>query len=501
MRITLLTEGTYPTSHGGVSVWCDQLVGGLDEHEFSLVAVTGNENDQAVWDLPRNVVDVALLPMWGATKRGRLDRGLRRDFERSWELFVEAMFGPCSRPIDAFLQALRGFHLVARQVGLRRAFMTDDTFASLVQAWRSHPLGIRPNGASLPTPSLSDMLSSLDLIEHFLRPLGAQPGPSHVCHAVSNGLAVLPAFVAKWEHGTPFLLTEHGIYLRERYIAYARNNDYSPAMKAFILRFYFLVTSAAYEMADMVTPGSEYNTRWELLNGAAPDVIRPVYNGVDPSNFPLAADEPEVPTISWVGRVDPLKDVETLIRAFSMVKKEVPDARLRMFGAVPTGGEWYYERCEALIDELNLTGVAVFEGRVPDIVDAYHSGHVVALTSTSEGFPYTIIEAMTVGRPCVGTDVGGVREAISETGYVVPPRKPEAVAQACIRLLKDDDLRNKMGEAARRRALEHFTLDGFLDAYREIYTEVADAAVLQQQDWHAIESAVTPLFVFEDALL
>jgi glycosyltransferase involved in cell wall biosynthesis len=106
---------------------------------------------------------------------------------------------------------------------------------------------------------------------------------------------------------------------------------------------------------------------------------------------------------------------------------------------------------------------------VAQIRDAYAAGQVVVLCSISEGFPYTLIEAMTCGRPCVATDVGGVTEAIGDTGLVVPPRRPAELAQACLALLRDGDRRRALGRAARQRALEYFTVDRAVSAFDEIY--------------------------------
>jgi polysaccharide biosynthesis protein PelF len=112
-----------------------------------------------------------------------------------------------------------------------------------------------------------------------------------------------------------------------------------------------------------------------------------------------------------------------------------------------------------------------FEGRIADVRDAYAAGHVVVLCSISEGFPYSLIEAMTCGRACVATDVGGVGEALGdEAGIVVPPRDPAALAAACLTLLRDRDRRTSLGAAARKRALEHFTVDRAVAAFDEIYT-------------------------------
>jgi glycosyltransferase involved in cell wall biosynthesis len=105
-------------------------------------------------------------------------------------------------------------------------------------------------------------------------------------------------------------------------------------------------------------------------------------------------------------------------------------------------------------------------------VDAYHAGHMVALTSISEGFPYTLIEAMASGKATVATDVGGVTEALGSTGLIVPSRDHGAVAQASLTLLGNAGLRDSLGRAARTRVLSQFTLESFLHVYRHIYPHV-----------------------------
>ena len=238
------------------------------------------------------------------------------------------------------------------------------------------------------------------------------------------------------------------------------------------MRFNRRLAAAAYRRADMLAPHSRYNGRWQLYGGADPGRIRIMYNGINPRDFPLAQGEPQYPTIVFVGRIDPLKDLHTLIRAFAMVRARIPAARLRMFGPVPTGNEEYQESCIRLVAQLGLSDAATFEGRIPDQADAYRAGHLVALTSVSEGFPYTVVESMSMGRPVVCTNVGGVSEAVGNAGFVVPPRDHESVAYACIRLLGDAHLRRTFGTLARQRVLDRFTLKRWSNAYQEIYTEL-----------------------------
>jgi hypothetical protein len=148
-----------------------------------------------------------------------------------------------------------------------------------------------------------------------------------------------------------------------------------------------------------------------------------------------------------------------------------------MFGPVTLANERYRASCVQLITELGLSGAAALEGSIPSQADAYQAGHLVALTSVSEGFPFTVVESMAMGRPQVCTNVGGVAEAVGrDAGFVVPPRDHTAVAEACIRLLEDADLRHAYGVLARKRVLERFTLDQWTNAYREIYEELVPAA-------------------------
>jgi len=193
-------------------------------------------------------------------------------------------------------------------------------------------------------------------------------------------------------------------------------------------------------------------------------------------------EEPSVPTVSWAGRIDPIKDIETLLRAFALVLRELPDARLRIFGSPPHGQEAYLVRCKDLAEDLDINESVAFEGRVEEIRDAYAAGHVVALCSITEGFPYTVIEAMTCGRPCIATDVGGVAEAIADTGIVVPPRNPRAFAEGCLTLLRDDEERRRLGAAARERALEFFTVDRAISAFDEIYMLIGSGRPLVTAD-------------------
>ena len=472
LLVSLITEGTYPFHEGGVSVWCDQLIRGLHGHEFRIDAVTTTGTEVPTWNLPENVVDLRTVPLWSATVSPRPSQRCDPATKRA----LRALFDGFAAPIDAAqsCEHFRRLALFARDGRLTRSLVSDET-VQLVLATMAQPLPGRYSSRPTSKPSVADAVASLRMLEHLLRPLRIPPAFANLSHAASNGLGVMLAMTAKWEWGTPFLLTEHGLYLRERYIAYGPLSM-PHHQRAFMLGFFRNLAAAAYHAADVVAPGSEYNRSWEIVGGADPASIQPIYNGIHAPNFGVSESEPDVPTLAWVGRIDPLKDVKTLLRAFALVRESIPNARLRIFGGTPRGNEGYQRECVLLRDQLGLVESATFEGRVASITDAYHAGHVVVSTSISEGFPYSVLEAMASGRAMVATDVGGVPEAVSDCGRLVPARDQRAIAQACVELLIDHDLRRLLAERGRARVLERFTLDLCLARYESIYVSLADPA-------------------------
>ncbi|MDJ0383284.1 GT4 family glycosyltransferase PelF [Streptomyces sp. G-G2] len=468
-HVTMLTEGTYPHVHGGVSTWCDQLVRGMPEVDFNVIALTGSGREPVTWELPRNVYRHTAVPLWGpAPGRGRrwaLRGKAHRRFTETYEQFLLSLLDPAR---GGFSAALHELALHARAGRLAAVLRSESVLRTLISVWTRPEL---PTAGAAPT--IHDALTATDLLEHALRPLAVRIPPDSVAHAVSSGLATLPALAAKRLDGVPFLLTEHGIYLRERYLGYRTAAQRWP-VKALMLGFYRELNTEGYRQADLITPCNQYNRRWEERGGAPSDKIRTVYNGVDPHAFPEAGPEPEVPTLSWCGRIDPIKDLETLIRAYAFMREELPALRLRLFGPVPAGCEDYRLRLEKLAAELGVGDGISYEGRIEQVAKAYAAGSIVMLSSISEGFPFSIIEAMSCGRTTVSTDVGGVREAVGDTGLVVPPREPELMAKATLALLRDDARRAELGRMSRKRVVEKFTLHQSVDGFRHIYRELAD---------------------------
>ncbi len=333
MKVALITEGTYPYGFGGVSVWCDQIIRGMPDHNFHLVALVATGAEHVVWELPGNVASLLKVPLWGAPPRGG-PPGRRGGLPaRLLNQLITALLDPPERGEQPFGDVLRELFDYSQHGNLSTGLASEKAVRLLSEAWQD-----RSSGSEQPAPTLHDAVTAMQLLEHSLRPLSHPPVRVDVVHAATNGLGVLPALTAKWQHGTPVIVSEHGIYLRERYLQ-GRQMPYRWPVKALYLGFLRHVCALGYREAETITPCNIYNRRWEERLGANPSNIRTVYNGVDPANFPILDGEPEVPAISWAGRIDPIKDLETLLRAFALVHQNMPEARLRMFGSPPKGGE------------------------------------------------------------------------------------------------------------------------------------------------------------------
>jgi glycosyltransferase involved in cell wall biosynthesis len=483
MRVALVAEGCYPYVTGGVSTWCDQLIRGLPDHEFEVVALTAGRGGRPAMGLPSNVRRLRQVPLWGwSPKRRPLAANRLGRMLTAYRLMLGGMLGV--EPRYRFEEGLRGLVEAAQEGQLGPALQTDDALRVLLAIWRRQSHGV--------VLGLHDALAATELLERMLTPLAAPVIDADVVHPVSNGLPVLLALAAHWERGTPYVMSEHGVYLRERYLG-AQQISYPWPVKVIILAFMRGLCTLGYERAATIAPVNVYNQRWEVRHGADPDRILTAYNGVRPEDLPPAGVDPERQTVGWVGRVDPLKDLETLVEAFAVARDRVPDAVLRLFGPTPAGNERYEQQVRRRVAELGLEDAVTFEGPVRPVSAAYHASSVVALSSISEGLPYTVMEAMMCARATVSTDVGGVSEVAGDAGIIVPPRQPAAFGEALSELLLDEARRADMARRARERALAMFPLELMLSRFRDLYEQVCREARLVETPPTAARTAFEAL--------
>lgn len=493
VRIGLLTEGGYPYATGEARLWCDRLVRGLPQHEFELYALSrsAEQEERGRVPLPSHVTRVRTAPLWAPADDGRSYR--RRERRRFAAAFTELVRGICGADPARFADGLYGLAALASEQGGLYAALRSETAVRAVESACRAPEASR----EVQRAQVADLLEFVDELERMLRPLSLdwyeELSEVDVCHAAAGGVAALPGLLAKRFFGVPLLVTEYGVQLRAHYLAHSAHSarDERPAVRALLAAFHTRLAGEIYSQADLLTPGNAHARRWQERCGASRERLRTVYPGMEADRFAAVGEDPacgDPHTLVWVGRIDPAKDLIALLHAFAEVRRAEPRARLRIFAtAAGPGnqevGHGYLADCRSLAAQLfpdeAADAHAVGENPVtfeeiggpdaPSPAHAYGSGRVVVLSSVIEGFPITLAEAMFCGRATVSTDVGAVVEVIGGTGLVVPPRNPRALAEACVSLLRDPERAQRLGSAARARALELFTVEQNVAAFQESY--------------------------------
>jgi glycosyltransferase involved in cell wall biosynthesis len=220
------------------------------------------------------------------------------------------------------------------------------------------------------------------------------------------------------------------------------------------------------------------DTRRAYLRQGYPDRIEVVYNGVSldgagpPGALRAELGVPEgAPLVGHVGRLCDVKGQRELIRALA----SIPEARAVLFGNDLEHGGAFRAALEREAAELGISRRVVFTGFREDAAAVMGDLDLLVLPSWTEGFPLVVLEAMARRRPVVATPVGGTPELVvdGETGVLVPPRDPGALAAAIRDLLDDPERRRLMGEAGYRRAAERFPVETMTRRVLAIYDEVA----------------------------
>jgi glycosyltransferase involved in cell wall biosynthesis len=179
----------------------------------------------------------------------------------------------------------------------------------------------------------------------------------------------------------------------------------------------------------------------------------------------------DAPVVSLIARDHPVKDHATFLRAASSVSRDVPDT---CFVLVGRGVDAANVRLTALITELGLGGRVRLLGERSDIPAIMAATDVMVSSSWTEAFPNVVGEAMACGVPCVVTDVGDSSWIVGDTGRVVPPRQPRALAQAVNGVLALPSAeRKQLGLAARKRVEREFSLGAVADRYEDLYRSMS----------------------------
>ena len=485
--VCLILEGTYPYVAGGVSNWTHDLLLAQREASFHLVCLVAPNADLTPrYELPANVagitnIRVGVLPP--GAKRIRGSQTLLANLQAPLRK-LQSKGGLCE--LFTLLELLAPFK---SQLGQTVLLDSADAWELLLCMYR---LGYED------CSFLHYFWTWRAVLSGFYSILLAPMPQARIYHPVCKGYAGLFAARARFETGRPVLLTEHGIYTNERRIEISmaewlhskrtqglRLEKQTRDLKDLWVDTFAFYSRACYEAASRIVTLYRGNQQLQIAEGADPAKLEIIPNGVDYQQLSKAAAARTVhpPTVALIGRVVPIKDVKTYIRAIAILRDIVPDVRAFVLGPANEDPN-YFGQCEALVNHLGIQDSLTFAGQV-SVSEYFGEIDVLVLTSISEAQPLVILEAGCAGIPAVATDVGACREMIhgdqrevdplGAGGEVVPLSNPTATAHAIARLFADRSYRESAASVMRRRVELYYNKPALDVAYREMYRHWAAA--------------------------
>lgn len=483
--VCLLLEGSYPFVSGGVSSWMHNLIRSLPDITFSAVCLlaSATEEHQLKYTLPPNfrIDNIVYIhdpePFW----KDRFASISKKDHAHL--LTLHARMGEASPELlGAVLKGFRQGHYPVRE---------------LIHGRKAWDLMVQQYERSGNDDSFIDYFWTYRFTHlPLFRLLLSEIPEARLYHALSTGYAGFLGALAAVQTGRPLLLTEHGIYTKERKIEIAQAEWIARkastrlsiekelgTYQQFWVRMFQTLGQFTYRLAKCIITLYDGNRQLELEEGAADEKILIIPNGIRLERFenlkPATGPDPQQArfVIGFVGRIVPIKDVKTFIRACRTVSLELPNIEVRIMGPTEEDPD-YFEDCLELVSLLHMESIVRFTGRV-NITDHFPELDVVVLTSISEAQPLAIMEANCAGIPVVASDVGACRElvegrtpedkALGPSGVVTRIASPEDTARGILHILTNPDVRTAMCHAGRERVRTYYREEDLNERYRILY--------------------------------
>jgi glycosyltransferase involved in cell wall biosynthesis len=476
--ICLIAEGCYPYVSGGVSTWIDWLIRSHPELTFTVLAILpSTPTSEPRYARPDNLLAVEHVRLddnhlgrrhdWPAATpehTGDLIGQLLTEGDTAQLSELMTLLGPPGRRVslDTMLNSPEAWQTMCHHY----SSMAHASFLGYFWAWRT-------------------------LVGGLFRVLTCPLPAARIYHAVSTGYAGLIGARASIETGRATLITEHGIYSNERrieilmadWISNSIDNgldlsDDRKDIRELWARSFESFARVAYRAATEIVALYEANQTFQLALGAGASKLSVIPNGVDAERFgrikPISHDRP---TIAFIGRVTPIKDVQTFIDVAERLRDRFPDLQALVIGPMDEDPD-YAQSCIAEVNRRQLADTISFTGPV-NVVDYLGRIDVLVLTSISEALPLVILEAGAAGVPCVATDVGACREileghaddegAIGPGGMVAPVGANDEIAEAIALLLADPQRLRAYGEHLQDRVRKYYRSEAVAEAYGALY--------------------------------
>ena len=465
MKVCIVAEGCYPYAVGGVSSWIHNMIHLFSDVEFSLLAIVANRSIRGKfeYELPDNLMEVHEIYLedydWsngrkrsGRSRLGKMEYQALRSLILNQNVDWEVLFRLFAKP----------------ELSIDELLMGEDFFRAVTDCYKSQYSQV----------VFSDFLWTLRSIYlPLFFVLKTELPKADLYHCVATGYAGVLGGMAKVLHGSKLLISEHGIYTREREEELIKAKWVSGIYKNIWIDQFKKMSKLAYDKADLVTSLYEHarELQIELKCPAEKTMVTP--NGIDSKRFAdlegKSEEEESMVNIGAVLRVTPIKDVKTMIQAFGYAKKKQSRLKLWIMGPWEEDME-YAQECFDLVEMLQIQDV-IFTGRV-NVTEYLGRMDLTILTSISEGQPLTILESFAAHKPVIATDVGNCRGLIygesddfGPAGILVHIMSVEEIAEAMVEMAENALQRLKMGENGYQRVMSKYCSEHMKETYQNIY--------------------------------
>lgn len=345
MKICMVVEGSYPYVTGGLSAWVQMMLKGMPEHQFIIYSIAAEEKDRGrfQYKLPPNVIGVeeVFLDNILNLKSPRAGQYHLTPSER--ENLMALICGEGDIDLDKLIQTFR-----SRTGGnALEIFMSFEFFDVITCAYQT-------KFSRLPFTDFFWTVRSMLLPLFFL--IKQDLPDADLYHSVAAGYAGAIGGLAATVYKKPFILTEHGIYSREREEEIIKCGWAKGDFKSLWINYFYSLARLTYQKATRVFTMFEKNSELQVSLGCDPAKIGIIPNGIDVTRYGSLEQpdgESEFITIAAVVRIVPVKDIVTMLRSFYLVKQKMPNARFYIIGPYDENKE-YYEECLRAAENLDI---------------------------------------------------------------------------------------------------------------------------------------------------
>jgi len=489
--IAFILESSYPYILGGVSTWVEQIIKGFPQYNFAVIFLGGspdNYKEGIRYKLPSNLTHLQVHYLFD-----------KDDPPSSRKIANNSQTTANIEKIRLVHDAFRCRHHDAmNEIGNLSLYQKEtgidyEQFLYGEESWK------------LITEMYTQRCKDTSFIDYFWtirnihKPLWelakiVEKFPKvKVVHTASTGYAGLLSFFVHRHYQFPVILSEHGIYTRERRVDVFLSKNFRddfvidrPLSDLIYLRklwdaYFKSLAQLCYNVSNPIVSLSKASNEIQIEEGASPEKAIIIPNGVEIERFKKLrtklADKSLI--ACFVGRLVPMKDVKGFIRAVPNVHSIVAHSKFWIIGSTDQDPQ-YAEECHTLVENISLQDVIQFSLH-QNMDDVLPKVRLIVLNAIREGMPLIILESFAAGVPVVVTDTGACKDmilgtteedkALGPAGIVIKVADASALEQAIIEMLTNDEKWEQMSKSAIKRAERYYDQKTMIESYAKLYQE------------------------------